>query len=175
MAEAPSFSDEAIQAAVASAKSYYDKRDLQAERPQLGLDDGHMAIWPNVVARRAPELVLTRHPPSRSIGRTSSQMAFCRRTLRSILLGLAIKGLIGSPAVVAAELSCAHYAVFKKLPNGFREIASGSLVGGAEIFVLSNGYCCDNGPALSRYSGRPAPLGEHWSCRHASGDELEVR
>jgi hypothetical protein len=43
MAEAPSFSDEAIQGAVASAKSYYDKRALQADRPQLGLDDGHMS------------------------------------------------------------------------------------------------------------------------------------
>ena len=43
MAEAPSFSNEAIQAAVDSAKAYYDKRLLQGGRQQLDLDDGHMS------------------------------------------------------------------------------------------------------------------------------------
>ena len=123
-----------------------------------------------------PSSFSTCHPSRRAKGPASSQMTLCRRAFASIIVGLAITGLIGSAAVFAAELGCAHYAAFKKLPNGFREIASGSLVGGAEIFVLSNGSCtCDNGPALSRHFRRPTPQGEHWSCRDASGDELEVR
>ncbi|UZE49852.1 hypothetical protein ONR75_03390 [Rhodopseudomonas sp. P2A-2r] len=137
------------------------------------LEDAGLA---NVVARRAPELVLNLSSIKARERAGVLQMPLCRRALASIILGLAITGLIGSAAVFAAELGCAHYAAFKKLPNGFREIASGSLVGGAEIFVLSNGSCtCDNGPALSRHFGRPTPQGEHWSCRDASGDELEVR
>ena len=120
---------------------------------------------------------LTRCPLSRALGRglELARTGFCRRVLRSMILGAAITGLIGPPAVTA-ELSCARYAVFNKLPSSFQEIASGDLVGGPEIFVLSNGHCtCDNGPTVSRHYNRPAPLGETWSCRHASGDELEVR
>jgi hypothetical protein len=110
-----------------------------------------------------------------STGLTSLRISSSRQDLKPGILSFAVAGLIG-PAVFAAELSCVHYAVFKKLPSTFQEIASGDLVAGPEMFVLSNGYCtCDNGPAISRHFGRPAPLGENWSCRYASGDELEVR
>ena len=89
-------------------------------------------------------------------------------------LSLVMTGLIGLPAF-AAELGCAHYAAFKKLPAGFQEIASGDL-GGVESFVLSNGDCtCNNGPVIARRFGRSAPVGENWSCRHAIGDEVEVK
>jgi hypothetical protein len=137
-----------------------------------------MQRWPHVIGGIVYQPVMTRclrgpiihgHQLARTI------LYRYRRALKSTILSFAIAGLIGPP-VLAAELSCAHYAVFKKLPSSFQEIASGDLVGGPEIFVLSNGQCtCNNGPAISRHFGRPAPLGENWSCRHASGDELEVR
>lgn len=138
-----------------------------------------MQRWPNFIAGGAYQPLITRCLPRRPIERWPdlARTILCsyRGVLKPTILSLAIAGLIGPP-VLAAELSCAHYAVFKKLPSSFQEIASGDLVGGPEIFVLSKGQCtCENGPAISRHSGRPAPLGENWSCRYASGDELEVR
>jgi hypothetical protein len=140
--------------------------------------DEELQRWPTVIGEIVCQPVMTRCLRGPIVrGRHLARTILCsyRRSLKSTILNFAIAGLIGSP-VLAAELSCAHYAVFKRLPSSFQEIASGDLVGGPELFVLSNGQCtCDNGPAISRYFGRPAPLSENWSCRHASGDELEVR
>lgn len=135
-----------------------------------------MQSWRNfiggIVLRPALTRCLSRPPLGRWLDLAHGFLCASRRALRSTILSLAIAGLTGLCALVT-ELSCAHYAVFKKLPSSFQEVASGDLVTGLETFVLSNGYCtCDNGPAISRHFGRPAPLGENWSCRPSSDDEL---
>src|SRR5262245_62074407 len=72
----------------------------------------------------------------------------------------------------AAEQSCDRYATLKRLPDSFEEIASAELVGGLELFVLTDGACtCDNMPALHRKWGKPAPQDVNWSCRTATPDE----
>ncbi|CAN5504958.1 hypothetical protein BH11PSE4_BH11PSE4_06530 [soil metagenome] len=43
MAQGPSFSDAAVQAAISSAKSYYDDRLQKGLHSGLGVDDGHLS------------------------------------------------------------------------------------------------------------------------------------
>jgi len=76
-----------------------------------------------------------------------------------------------STAATAAPLNCDRYALSKRLPVSFQEIASAQLVG-AELFVLTNQICtCDNKPAVDRRLGKPAPLDVNWSCRPTTSDE----
>ena len=85
-------------------------------------------------------------------------------------LVLAVTSLTGLPAF-AAELGCASYAAFHKLPASFKETASGTLPN-YEVVWLSNGVCtCDNGPSIARRFGRPVPADANWSCRVANDDE----
>jgi hypothetical protein len=75
-------------------------------------------------------------------------------------------------AASTAEPNCSRYAAMRRLPVEFEEIASADLVGGAELFILTDGSCtCDNKPAVDRRLGKPAPIGVNWSCRPAAPDE----
>jgi hypothetical protein len=95
-----------------------------------------------------------------------------RRRLVNGLAGiiLTVAPLLG-PAAIAAGRGCSQYAFYRRLPDTFREIASGELSGlpRYEMFVLSNGVCtCEN---IFKRPGAPSKGSQFWTCRRATSEE----